>query len=504
MNVGALAKGHALQLGPGIANMLFTSPIFLFLFLPLTIIGHFLIRDEYKNAFLFVASSIFYFYGEQSMLLLMYGVITVNYLSALLLGYIGDRLADVERAKSLRLAVTVACAAACIGLLWYFKYWNFTLEMFNGVCSGLGLEYHASLADGIVLPLGISFYTFHVLSYTFDVYLGKMRPEGNWLRLATYVVMFPQLVAGPIVRYIDVRKQFLARVVTAVGFSNGIRRFCFGIAKKVLVANIVAKFADKAFAVPAGDLDFTTAWIGAVCYTLQIYFDFSGYSDMAIGLASMFGFHYKENFNYPYVSKTLGEFWRRWHISLSSWLRDYVYISAGGSRVGKARHYFNLLLVFFLSGLWHGANMTFVLWGLWYGVLIIMENMFLGDFLKGRKLLAHAYALLAIVFGWVMFRADTVGQGLHYLFVMVGGHGVGYFSLMEYLQNDVILCMLIGAVLSWDWTSAYKKVVIGGKKSHVPFLVSKFSGYFIAFLLFVASVMGIISGTHNPFIYFRF
>lgn len=437
----------------------------------------------------------------------MYGVILLNYCTALAFDKIDCRVAasllDKACGHKLKKLLLSACVIICIGLLWYFKYWHFSIDIFNKTTEFLGINYQLSQVDKILLPLGISFYTFHVLSYTFDVYMGKMKADKNLLNFMAYVLMFPQLVAGPIVRYIDIQKQFEHRVITINGFAGGIRRFCFGFAKKVLIANTVAKAADKIFALPPEQLDFVTAWAGAVCYTLQIYFDFSGYSDMAIGLAAMFGFKYKENFNYPYISKTVSEFWRRWHISLSTWLRDYVYINLGGNRTGKYRYYFNILVVFLCSGLWHGANMTFVLWGAWYGVFIILESIFLKKFLQGKSILAHLYALLVIVFGWVLFRADSVSYALKYWLQMLNFNAINFEAVQEFLQNDVLLAMIFGIIFSIDWRTPYKKLVTR-RKTQLRFWAFKTAGYACAFLLFTLSVMSIMSNTYNPFIYFRF
>lgn len=487
--------------------MVFTTPVFLFLFLPFTLGMYFLMQKRYRNAFLFIMSSAFYFFGEQKMLFLMYGVILLNYCTALAFDKIDTRVAasllDQERGRKFKKLLLCGCVIICIGLLWYFKYWHFSIDIFNKTAAFLGINYQLSQVDKILLPLGISFYTFHVLSYTFDVYMGKMKADKNLLNFMAYVLMFPQLVAGPIVRYIDIQKQFEHRVVTINGFAGGIRRFCFGFAKKVLIANTVAKAADKIFALPPEQLDFVTAWTGAVCYTLQIYFDFSGYSDMAIGLAALFGFKYKENFNYPYISKTVSEFWRRWHISLSTWLRDYVYINLGGNRTGKYRYYFNILVVFFCSGLWHGANMTFVLWGAWYGVFIILESIFLKKFLQDKAILAHLYALLVIVFGWVLFRADSVSYTLKYWLQMLKFNAINFEAVQEFLQNDVLLAMIFGIIFSIDWRTPYKKLVTR-RKTQLRFWAFKTAGYACAFLLFTLSVMSIMSNTYNPFIYFRF
>lgn len=490
--------------------MVFSSTVFLFLFLPVVLMVYFVIRKEFRNAFLFFVSSFFYWYGEQKMLLLMYFVILLNYGISLLIGCIDDgKLLSSWSKEKVRLArkgLLLFCIVVCVGLLWYYKYWNFSIHIFNKFAALLGVSYKLSFVDKIVLPLGISFYTFHVLSYTLDVYFKKMKVETNLLNFMTYVLMFPQLVAGPIVRYIDIQRQFCNRAVSAVGFANGIRKFSFGLAKKILIANTVAKAADKIFAVPVEELSLTIAWLGAVCYTLQIYFDFSGYSDMAIGLAKMFGFHYKENFNYPYISKTVGEFWRRWHISLSTWLRDYVYINLGGNRLGKVHFYCNILIVFLLSGLWHGANMTFVLWGIWYGVFIILESICLKNFLENRKIMAHLYTLGVVMFGWVLFRADNVAYAFDYWKAMCGSNGADIVSALEFLKNDVIFTIIAGVIFSLDWRDAYKKHIIEnlGKDYHRSFFLYKLTSYIIAFgLLFISSI-SIISSTYNPFIYFRF
>lgn len=490
--------------------MVFSSTVFLFLFLPSVLMIYFVIRKEFRNAFLFLASSFFYWYGEQKMLLLMYFVILLNYGISLLIGFIDERKLlkswSSDRVKLARKGLLLFCIVVCVGLLWYYKYWNFSIHIFNKLATLVGISYKLSFVDKIILPLGISFYTFHVLSYTIDVYFKKMKVETNLLNFMTYVLMFPQLVAGPIVRYIDIQKQFCNRVVSAVGFANGIRKFSFGLAKKILIANTVAKVADKIFAVPVGELGMATAWLGAICYTLQIYFDFSGYSDMAIGLAKMFGFHYKENFNYPYISKTIGEFWRRWHISLSTWLRDYVYINLGGNRLGKIHFYCNILIVFLLSGLWHGANMTFVLWGVWYGIFIILESICLKDFLGRRVVLAHIYTLAVIIFGWVLFRADNVTYALGYWKVMCASNGVNVVDALEFLKNDVILAMIAGIVFSIDWRTNYKNHIIRnlGGNYHRTFFLYKMVSYIIAFGLLFVSAISVISSTYNPFIYFRF
>lgn len=440
----------------------------------------------------------------------MYGVILLNYITALGFAYLEKNCARNNfiqtHCMQLKKILLLLCIGVCIGLLWYFKYWQYTQFLLGKIIAVLHIDYRLGNVDKIILPLGISFYIFHCLSYTLDVYMGKLKAEKNLVDFMTYVLMFPQLVAGPIVRYIDIQKQFGERSVSMVGFANGIRRFCFGLAKKVIIANTVAKAADQIFALPATELNTSVAWLGAVCYTLQIYFDFAGYSDMAIGLAALFGFHYKENFNYPYISKSISEFWRRWHISLSTWLRDYVYINLGGNRVAKWHYYLNLLLVFLLSGLWHGANTTFVVWGVWYGIFIIIESIGLAKFLKEKNFVAHIYALIVIIFGWVIFRADSLAYAMNYWYAMLEFKGSFVYDAKPYMQKDIIFALAVGVLLSYDWRPLYKRFVITYAKGnyHVRFFICKLISYITALLLFTISVASIISSSYNPFIYFRF
>ena len=451
-----------------------------------------------------MVSSFFYYYGESDKILLMYFVIFINYLTARVV-YSGEFESSTFVKKSVLQKFTMfLCVAVCIGLLWYFKYFLFSIDVFNGVFNGF--LYYAD-ADKIFLPLGISFYTFHVLSYTLDVYFGRLKVEKNLLNFAAYVLMFPQLVAGPIVRYKDICYQFYNRTVSGVGFFNGVRRFCYGLAKKVLVANTVAVYVDEVFMISPELLSWSDCWMTAIAYTLQIYFDFSGYSDMAIGLAMLFGFHYKENFNYPYMAKSAGEFWHRWHISLSTWLRDYVYIHLGGNRGSTMKTCRNVLVVFLCSGLWHGANITFVCWGLLYGIFIVLESLGLKKLLNRCSILAHIYLLLIAISGWVIFRADTMDYAKDFIAKMYLLNFTG-FSISHDVANNVLFAILIGAILSVDWRDCYKKLVrsIAKKSSnyHRVFFAAKLASYLVAMGLFVVSVASIISSQHNPFIYFRF
>ena len=486
--------------------MVFSSTIFLFVFLPIVLILYSFIPKNkivLQNIFLFVVSSFFYYYGEQDKILLMYFVILLNYLTARVV-YSGDSENDNYVEKTLlQKLVMFSCVAICIGLLWYYKYFLFSMDVFNTIFRG-NLSY--GNADKIILPLGISFYTFHVLSYTLDVYFGRMKVEKNLLNFAAYVLMFPQLVAGPIVRYKDICHQFYNRVISGVGFTNGSRRFCYGLAKKVLIANTLAVYVDDVFAINPTLLSWSDCWVGAIAYTLQIYFDFSGYSDMAIGLAMLFGFHYKENFNYPYIARSTSEFWRRWHISLSTWLRDYVYIHLGGNRGSTFKTCRNILFVFLCSGLWHGANVTFVCWGLLYGIFIALENLGLKKILDKCNVLAHLYLLLIAVSGWVIFRADNMEYAISYLSKMYFFNFNG-FDVTTDIANNIICTILLGMVLSCDLRNVYKstiKSLVYKFNQRKVFLINKVVSFVVACVLLVFSVASIISSSHNPFIYFRF
>ncbi|WP_293685739.1 MBOAT family protein [uncultured Phascolarctobacterium sp.] len=485
--------------------MLFTSPIFLFLFLPIVIILYRILPNRIfiKNLFLLLASSMFYYYGEQEKILIMYFVILLNWGIALYIDS-GTIAEGTYKGKTKLQKVAMGlCLFISIGLLWYYKYLNFSIEVLNAIFS---FQKPLELISGIVLPLGISFYTFHVLSYTLDVYCGRLKVEKSFFNFCSYVLMFPQLIAGPIVRYIDIKYQFYNRTITPIGFVNGIRTFCYGLSKKVLIANTISVYVDNIFSKPVDMLSTADCWLGAIGYTLQIYFDFSGYSSMAIGLAMLFGFHYKENFNYPYIAKSAAEFWRRWHISLSTWLRDYVYINMGGNRVAAWRRYANVLFVFLCSGLWHGANFTFVCWGLLYGIFIVIENMGFNKLLKKSSFLAHVYLPVLATTAWVLFRADDMAYASIFIGKMYLFNAVDWHCSIK-LENNVIFAMLVGIALSYDWRYLYKRLCISlvyKVKSKKPFMIQKLLGVALSIILFVISVASIMSSSYNPFIYFRF
>ncbi|MHC4201080.1 MAG: MBOAT family O-acyltransferase, partial [Planctomycetota bacterium] len=402
--------------------MVFSSPIFLFLFLPFVLVLYVIsVRRELRNPVLLVASLFFYAWGETWFVLIMVASMAANYLFGLWV----DRVRERPWAK-----LAVACAVVFnLGLLGAFKYANFLVDNLNALSSVVGIP---PVGLGKVhLPIGISFFTFQAMSYVIDVYRRDAEVQRNPVNVALYISLFPQLIAGPIVRYRDVAKQLVERVMSREDFAYGVRRFIMGLAKKVLIANVVGGAADGIFGnphaspavagVPLGHLTPALAWLGVVCYTVQIYFDFSGYSDMAIGLGRMLGFRFLENFNYPYVSRSVREFWKRWHISLSTWFRDFLYVPLGGSRRTPARTHVNLVAVFLLCGLWHGASWTFAIWGLYHGVFLVAERTRFGRWIGSLPAPAgHLYTLLVVLAGWVIFRAETASQAAAFLAAMMG------------------------------------------------------------------------------------
>ena len=431
--------------------MLFTEPVFLFLFLPIVLALYFapLSREHgaWGNALLLVASVLFYAKGGGSFTWLMLGSIAFNYFMAIGV----DRLRGTRACRPL-LAVAIGANLLVIAV---FKYATFFVENANAALGSLSLGPLA--LPHVLLPIGISFYTFHAISYVVDVYRRDAVAQKSPVHAALYLLLFPQLIAGPIIRYRFLADQLARRVVTLDGFAYGIRRFVLGLAKKLLVANVVAGPADRIFAMPPSQWNAGHAWLGIACYTLQIYFDFSGYSDMAIGLGAMFGFRFPENFRHPYVADSVQEFWRRWHVSLSSWFRDYLYVPLGGNRVSAARTYGNLLIVFFLCGLWHGASWNFVIWGLFHGTFLVLERAGLATRLRRVPApLRHAYLLLVVMVGWVFFRADTLPQAIAFLSAMaaLGAAQPTPYSVAWYLTPELGLALAAGVVGSIPWVPA--------------------------------------------------
>lgn len=461
--------------------MVFSTPIFLFLFLPAVLVLNYIIPKKYiaaKNVVLLIASLFFYAWGEPKNVLLMLLSIAVNYVCGLLLGRF-----DSDEKK--RKVVLWASVVFNLGLLFFFKYFSFVT---------------GGLFPVIKLPIGISFFTFQIMSYTIDVYRRSVEPQKSLLKLALYISLFPQLIAGPIVRYIDVEKQLTYRECTAEKTARGMIRFSMGLAKKVIVSNTVAAICDGIFGstntVPA-----FTAWVGVICYALQIYFDFSGYSDMAIGMGHMLGFDFLENFNYPYVSCSVQEFWRRWHISLSSWFRDYLYIPLGGNRRGKVRTYINLIIVFACTGLWHGASFSFIVWGLWHGLFLVIERLGFKKALdKLPKFIGWIYTMLVVLVGWVFFRADTLSAAMKYLGEMFSFSG-GVANGMAQFDNLSFIITAIALVLC---TPVYQLVKGKLEKTEVGKKAAFVIGAVLATGLFILSVIFLTGSGYNPFIYFRF
>ena len=463
--------------------MLFSSLVFLSIFLPVVTLLYFTVKQELRNYVLLIASLIFYAWGEPRYLAIMLVVILLNYIFAIL----------VESGKYKKLFLSIAIIGN-LSFLIYFKYFNFIIENLNKI-----RIFNISPIN-VIMPIGISFYTFQALSYVMDVYRGEVKAQKSVYNVALYVTFFPQLIAGPIVKYHDIEKEIMKRKVDFLGIYSGLKRFSFGLGKKIILANTFGAVVDEIFKTNIEVLDYKIMWLGAVCYTLQLYFDFSGYSDMAIGLGRIFGFHFLENFNYPYISKSITEFWRRWHISLGSWFREYLYIPLGGNRKGTKRTYINLFIVFLATGIWHGASWTFVIWGLWHGLFIIIERYIkLEKYTKiYQKILRHIYTILIFIVGWVIFRAPTLEIGVKYLKLMFGidrNPVVGY-GLWYYLDNKVLILLLIGILAS---VSAFKFIF----KEREVFGYKLFINIY-SLLIVVISMLLIASSTYNPFIYFRF
>lgn len=476
--------------------MLFTSIIFISVFLPLVIIGYWLIPKKFKNLFIFISSLIFYIWGEQKFIFLLLGTILINYGCSILIekGY-----------KKLGLWTAIITS---LGSLFYFKYANFAYTNIHELLVYFGIEDTFSSLPTIVLPLGISFFTFQVLSYTIDVYRGHVHASKSFLNFATYVTLFPHLIAGPIVRYAHIESQLLTKEISVSRFTEGLNRFIIGLAKKMIIANNCGIIADTAFNINAEYYSPEVAWLASLAYTLQIFFDFSAYSDMAIGIAKILGFDFHENFNYPYISKSIKEFWRRWHISLSSWFRDYLYIPLGGSRVSVKRTYLNLFIVFAATGIWHGASWNFIIWGFWHGLFIVAERMGIDKFLtKTNKGIQHIYTLLIVIIGWVIFRADNFSYAIDILKRMfyLNTNKTNIIYNLDYfitLKNCIVFILAIILCLpTYHWLSKkiHNKEVTKNKKILYRIIYQTA----ILSLLFISIIL-ISQGTYNPFIYFRF
>ena len=465
--------------------MVFSSFIFLWIFLPIVFIGYFLLQDKYKNIFLLLGSLIFYAWGEPLYILLMLFSILINYVFGIL----------IDKDRPYRNLLLIISLIFNIGILGYYKYVGFLVEVINNL-TGRNIE----LPD-VALPIGISFYTFQALSYVVDVYRKENQAQKNFLHMMLYISFFPQLIAGPIVKYHDIEQQIENRKTTLSGFSYGIKRFIMGLGKKVILANTFAEVVDLVFTDHPMNASRLLLWGTAVLYMLQIYFDFSGYSDMAVGLGRMFGFSFQENFLLPYTAVSIRDFWRKWHVSLSSWFREYVYIPLGGNRKGTARTYINLILVFFLTGIWHGAGWTFILWGFYHGFFNILERCFLGKWMgKGKwKILERGYTLFVVLIGWVIFRAPDFSYALDYIRYMFVPHE-SVLRIERFFDTKLILYMVIAILGSGMIQSMLKrkKIRIAGD-SRISLV--GMAGYMAVLWI---SLMLLVNDTYNPFIYFRF
>ena len=470
--------------------MLFSSSVFIYLFLPAVVFVYYVLLRKSRmlqNIFLVFASLFFYAWGEPKFVLIMILSIFVNYIFGILV----DKFRDSTKSKVI-IALTVVFN---LGILFVFKYLNFSVSIIEKIAN---VNLHIS---EIALPIGISFFTFQAMSYVIDVYRSKGEVQKNILNVALYISFFPQLIAGPIVRYETIANEIKNRKETLEDFLDGFVRFVIGLAKKVLLANNFAIVADRIFdySEAGNDISSPTAWLGAICYTLQIFYDFSGYSDMAIGLGKMFGFHFLENFNYPYISTSITEFWRRWHISLGTWFRDYVYIPLGGSRVKKSRLVFNLFVVWFLTGVWHGANWTFIVWGLMYFVLLTIEKLtgFYKTDSKTKKVVLWLYSMLFIVLGWVVFRSTSLPNAFNYITKMFNVSAIGIDSYFVDNLKEIILFIGFGVLFSIPIIPKLKNKLKDNILIDIIYVVLIIS-------LFILSIASIASNAYNPFIYFNF
>ena len=472
--------------------MVFSSEVFLFLFLPITYLLYLVVRNhKVRNIILIIASLVFYAYGEPMAVLLMILSVVCNYL-------FGRAMAN-ERIKK---PVLIASVVFNVGMLFVFKYLTYTLSLFKTV-------FHAGFSvPDIALPIGISFFTFQAMSYVIDAYKQPALIRRNILDIFLYISFFPQLIAGPIIRFDDIARQIDRRDITVEKTAEGVQRFICGLAKKVLIANTMGFVADTAFGYDPSKLSIAAAWIGAVSYTLQIYFDFSGYSDMAIGLGKMFGFEFKENFNYPLAATCMTDFWRKWNISVSTWFKEYVYIPLGGNRKGRHRTVINKIIVFLLTGIWHGANLTFVMWGLLHGLALLLESYTLLprglDKKRAFAPIRHFYTPLFVILTFVLFRADNIGSGLQYIASMFTGFrfdaASGFAKTVSLLSPYYLLMLVIGIIIAAPVSRKLKGVILGGKcaKLYAPLAAVG------TLLLFGLCLLALSTATYNPFIYFRF
>jgi len=483
--------------------MVFSTLLFLFLFLPAVLTGNFVLPFRFRNYFLLLSSFVFFAWGGVSYSLLLVLSVLINYTVGLLIH-------KFRKSLGAKIALGIGVGMNLL-IIVIFKYANFIIDNLNIL--RVDLSYDPLEIGTILLPIGISFYTFQAISYLIDLYRKQVVVQKNLADLALYIFLFPQLIAGPIIRYHDISNQIKHRHNSIDNFVEGIKRFILGLAKKVLIANQMAVIADQAFSLPSDNLSTAFAWMGIIAYSFQIYFDFSGYSDMAIGLGRMLGFKFPENFNFPYIARSIKEFWRRWHISLSTWFRDYLYIPLGGNKKGSVRTYVNLLIVFFLTGLWHGASWNFVIWGFFHGFFLVLERLGLDKFLvKLWHPLQHIYTLFVVLIAWVFFRADTLEASIGYLKAMFAYKSItGNIGFISEYDNVVYYFVAIAAIISSStfWVDIQKFLLkVQAKLSSSAnslYLNLSFIFQLLAIVLVLAlTTFLLVSNSYNPFIYFRF
>lgn len=474
--------------------MVFSSSIFIFAFLPLLLFLYFISKKNVKNYVLLFFSLVFYAWGGPKFLFVMLFIVAVDYILAILINKAQEKGCKKQAKLFLSLAVI-----SNVGILGYYKYTIFFMENINAI---FGTDW--GMPD-IVMPIGISFFTFQALSYVIDVYRKDVAAQKNFFYVLLYVSLFPQLVAGPIVRYSTVEKEITDRKVSIQDMCEGLERFIIGFAKKIILANKLGELADLIY---DGEVFFTTTiWLAAFAYMLQIYFDFSAYSDMAIGLGRIFGFHFNENFNFPYISKSVTEFWRRWHISLSTWFRDYIYIPLGGNRCKKSRWLFNLFIVWFVTGMWHGASWNFIIWGLYYYCFLLIEKLFLNKYMhKIPSAIQHLYAIFIVLIGWVIFRVEDVSQIVQVLKIMFSNHITTTSLQMTemYLWKYgiyIVLAIILSAPI-YNYTN--RKIFNSLNKEGTRLGIALGTKYILLLMLFFVTVLFLVNSTYNPFIYFRF
>jgi alginate O-acetyltransferase complex protein AlgI len=473
--------------------MVFSSVIFIFSFLPIVLFFYYVVPNKkWKNLILFVASLVFYAWGEPVYIFLMIFSTICTYLLGLDIAYCKSQGQQKKARNSMIYAIVLQLV-----ILGFFKYYGFVVENINQIFN-TQLPIHT-----LSLPVGISFYTFQSLSYIVDLYKGEIKVQKNYFNYGLYVAMFPQLVAGPIVRYADIEPQLLYRKISKEQFGRGVCRFIIGLGKKVIFADQIGQLWTTISAYEVSSLSVSAAWLGILAYTLQLYFDFSGYSDMAIGLGHMFGFTLRENFKYPYLSDSITEFWRRWHISLGTWFREYIYIPLGGNRVSTQRHICNILIVWMVTGLWHGANWNFVFWGLYYGLLLLAEKFLYGKFLKKMpRILQHLYTMFAVIIGWVFFASDSLLAAFKYIGVMFGTSGIFVDSVAAYYWSSYMILMLIMVVACSPLGSAINRYLLEKEDyfGRIWEIISTI-GYVV---ILIVSIVYLVTETYHPFLYFRF